>query len=58
MVKDYIFSVTEKSTGYVVVRSDRFPSDNEVMDEINKGNACYENTDYEKLVYVSEKETE
>ena len=58
MIKEYVFRVTERSIGFVVVRSDHFPSDSEVMDEIYKGNACYENTDYEKLVYVSEKETE
>lgn len=58
MVKEYVFRVTEKSTGFVVVRSDHFPSESEVMDEINNGNACYENTDYEKLEYVSEKPAE
>ncbi|MBE6774372.1 MAG: hypothetical protein E7544_09140 [Ruminococcaceae bacterium] len=54
MIKDYVFEIAERSTGYVVVRSDHFPSGNEVMDEINKGNACYDETEYEKVAYVSE----
>lgn len=57
MDKEYVFKVTERSSGFVVVRSDHFPSDTEVMEEIYKGNACYDNTEYEKLIYVSEKET-
>lgn len=58
MVKDYIFSITEKSTGYVVVPSDHFPSGDEVMDEINKGNACYDNTDYEEIKFMREQSAE
>lgn len=54
MVKEYIFSITEKSTGYVVVRSDHFPSEDEVMDEIHKGNACFDNTDYEQIKFMRE----